>query len=100
MPNMSTVTLTQLPAAWTSPDATKFFDTLNNVYTFLCSSEQHACFLDIQKEMQPDHRLLSNSRGCDARSTAVSKVFILYDIILEVLAEYADQSEIEAESLL
>lgn len=64
--------------ARTSQDASKFFDTLNNLHTFMCGSERHARFVDIQKEMRPDDRPLELERGCDtrwsSRSTAVSKV--------------------------
>ncbi|XDV11447.1 hypothetical protein PO909_000385 [Leuciscus waleckii] len=43
------------------------------------------------------------ARTSDSRSAAVTKVFTLFDVIVEVLAQYAEeggQSEIEAQSLL
>ncbi|KAK0136977.1 Zinc finger MYM-type protein 1 [Merluccius polli] len=88
--------------ARTSLDASTFFDSL-----FMCGSDCHARFLNMQKEMRPDHRSLELERGCDtrwdSRSAAVTKVFILYDVIVEVLAQYTEgggQSQIEAQSLL
>ena len=72
----------------------------------MCCSERHARFLNVQREMRPDLRSLELERGCDtrwdSRSAAVTKVYILYDVIVEVLAQYAEeggQSEIEAQSL-
>lgn len=57
--------------------------------------------------MRPDQRSLELERGCDtrcdSRSAAVTKVFILYDVIVERQVQYAEeegQSELEAQSLL
>jgi hypothetical protein len=93
--------------AWTSSDASTFFDTLNSLHTFMGGSQRHARFLGAQKEMHPDRRPLELERGCDtrwsSRSTAVSKVSTLYDVIIEVLSGYAEeggQSQIDAQSLL
>lgn len=93
--------------ARTSADASTFFDTVNSLHTFMCGSQRHARFLDAQKTMYPDRRALELERGCDtrwsSRSSAVSKVLILYDVIIEVLSEYAEgggQCQIDAQSLL
>uniref|UniRef100_A0A8C1TUJ4 HAT C-terminal dimerisation domain-containing protein n=1 Tax=Cyprinus carpio TaxID=7962 RepID=A0A8C1TUJ4_CYPCA len=87
-----------------------FFITLNNIHSFMTGSSRHAKFVAAQKELHPGrfiHSCLELERSTDTRwsskSRAVSKVLTLLNVILEVLAEYAEssgQSKVEAQSLL
>uniref|UniRef100_A0A8C9YWK2 TTF-type domain-containing protein n=1 Tax=Sander lucioperca TaxID=283035 RepID=A0A8C9YWK2_SANLU len=91
----------------TFPQVITFFDTLNNIHSFMTGSSRHAKFVAAQKELHPGRPCLELERSTDTRwsskSGAVSKVLTLLDVILEVLAEYAEssgQSKVEAQSLL
>lgn len=84
-----------------------FFDTVNNIHSFMTGSSRHARFVEVQKELHPDRPFLELQRSVDTRwsskSGAVSKILTLLDVILEVLAEYSEssgQTQAEAQSLL
>uniref|UniRef100_A0A3B3R0H2 DUF4371 domain-containing protein n=1 Tax=Paramormyrops kingsleyae TaxID=1676925 RepID=A0A3B3R0H2_9TELE len=105
--NSHRLNLVLCAASKVSGHVSTFFDTLNNIHSFMTGSSRHAKFVAAQKELHPGRRCLELERSADTRwsskSGAVSKVLTLLDVILEVLAEYAEssgQSKVEAQSLL
>lgn len=72
--------------------------TLNSFQTFMTGSIRHARFMEIQKQLHPSRQCLELERSIDTRwgskSGSVSKVLILLDCILELLAECSGSSHI------
>lgn len=73
----------------------------------MSGSHRHAGFIEVQKELHPDRPCIELERSTDVRwsskSGSVSKVLLLLDVILEVLADFSEacgQTKLEADALL
>lgn len=73
----------------------------------MSGSHRHAGFIEVQKDLHPDRPCIELERSTDDRwsstSGSVSKVLLLLDVILEVLADFSEtcgQTKLEANALL
>lgn len=83
-----------------SADASAFFNTITLLHSFMCGTQQHACFLDTQRQLYPDLRPLQLEHGCDTRWNSRSTASSVHSVILEEYAEEGGQSQTDAQLLL
>lgn len=85
-----------------------FFNMLNALHWFMTGSSTHARFLEIQKELYPSHSHFELERSINikwnSKVGSLSKVLILLDAILEVLAMCSEdnnsQTRIKAQLII
>lgn len=83
------------------------FETVNQLHTCMNGSHRHARFIEVQNELHPNRPCIELERSTDVRwsskSGSVSKVVLLLDVILEVLADFSEasgQTKLEADAIL
>lgn len=87
-------------------DFAMFSEAVNALRLFLThgsGSDGQARFLELQKEMHPDRPPLELKRGAQAQLSSATDIFHSFDVILEILTEFAEgggQAGLEAQSLI
>lgn len=85
-------------------DFKTFSEAVNALRLFLThGSHGQVRFLETQKEMHPDRPPLELDCGAQTQLSSVTDIFHLFDVILEILTEFAEgggQAGLEAQSLL
>ncbi|XP_030072332.1 zinc finger MYM-type protein 1 [Microcaecilia unicolor] len=105
--NSHRLNLVLCTASKACPSANTFFEILNYLHDFMTDTHRHSRFLDVQKQLHPDRQCLELEQLTDtkwsSKSGSVKKVLMLFDVILEVLVEFANsagQIKLESQSIL